>query len=118
MTVEDADLILQIDKLDEKLEEKIDEVQLVIREKRKIINRVRDYNLRRDLLSRMSHSLRTPLNSIIGFSDLLLEGIFGGLDVKQKEILEDIKESADALFRNVVDLIETHEITFSKYKKE
>ena len=38
----------------------------------------------------MSHELRTPLNAIIGFSEVLLERMFGELNDKQDEYLQDI----------------------------
>nr|WP_292466205.1 histidine kinase dimerization/phospho-acceptor domain-containing protein [Methanolobus sp.] len=39
-----------------------------------------------EFIANMSHELRTPLNSIIGFSDVLLEQMFGELNNKQKKI--------------------------------
>ena len=33
----------------------------------------------------MSHELRTPLNAVIGFSDVLLDRLFGDLTPKQEE---------------------------------
>ncbi len=48
----------------------------------------------------MSHELRTPLNAIIGFSDVLIEEIFGPLgNKKQREYLGNIKESGADLLR-------------------
>jgi len=55
----------------------------------------------------LSHDLRGPLNSILGFSELLLEGIEGPLTEMQMEDIAAINESAKNLLRlinNVVDL--------------
>ena len=61
-------------------------------------------------LSSMSHELRTPLNSIIGFSDLLGEELFGGLNAKQHEYIKDIKTSGKQLLELINDLLDTARI--------
>jgi GAF domain-containing protein len=43
-----------------------------------------------EFLANMSHELRTPLNAIIGFSEVLAEGMFGEINEKQTEYLNDI----------------------------
>ena len=46
-----------------------------------------------EFLANMSHELRTPLNAIIGFSEVLLERLFGELNEKQEDYLKDIHSS-------------------------
>ena len=46
-----------------------------------------------EFLASMSHELRTPLNAVIGFSEVLLDRLFGELNAKQEEYLEDIRGS-------------------------
>src|SRR4029453_8322994 len=43
-----------------------------------------------EFLASMSHELRTPLNAVIGFSEVLLERMFGDLNDRQDEYLRDI----------------------------
>ena len=43
-----------------------------------------------EFLANMSHELRTPLNAIIGFSEVLIDRIFGDLNAKQTDYLQDI----------------------------
>ncbi len=60
-----------------------------------------------EFLSNMSHELRTPLNAIIGFSEVLLQRLFGDLNEKQADYLQDILESGKhqlALVNDVLDL--------------
>ena len=52
-----------------------------------------------EFLANMSHELRTPLNAIIGFSQVLRERMFGDLNEKQEEYLDDILASGHHLLR-------------------
>jgi signal transduction histidine kinase len=62
--------------------------------------------LQRELLASMSHDLRTPLNGIIGFAELLHDGKVGALSATQKEYLGDILASAQNLCQIVDGLLE------------
>ncbi|HEU5000139.1 MAG TPA: response regulator, partial [Lapillicoccus sp.] len=60
-----------------------------------------------EFLASMSHELRTPLNAVIGFSDVLLERMFGDLNEKQEDYLRDIRDAGRhllALLNDVLDL--------------
>jgi signal transduction histidine kinase len=60
-----------------------------------------------EFLANMSHELRTPLNAISGFSQVLRKGIFGAVNEKQAEYLDDILASArhlQSLIDDVLDL--------------
>jgi signal transduction histidine kinase len=60
-----------------------------------------------DFLASMSHELRTPLNAVIGFSEVLLERLFGELNERQDEYLRDILSSGKhllALLNEILDL--------------
>jgi signal transduction histidine kinase/ActR/RegA family two-component response regulator len=60
-----------------------------------------------EFLASMSHELRTPLNAVIGFSEVLLERMFGELNERQEDYLKDILGSGRhllALLNDILDL--------------
>ncbi|MCY7321829.1 MAG: MASE1 domain-containing protein [Phormidesmis sp. CAN_BIN36] len=57
-------------------------------------------------LANMSHELRTPLTSILGFSNVLLQQLFGSLTPKQKQYLETISDSGEHLLTLVNDILD------------
>jgi len=59
-----------------------------------------------EFLSNMSHELRTPLNAIIGFSEVLLERMFGGMNEKQEDYLKDIHSSGQHLLSLINDILD------------
>jgi signal transduction histidine kinase len=54
----------------------------------------------------MSHELRTPLNAIIGFSEVLIERMFGELNDKQDDYLKDILGSGRHLLMLINDILD------------
>ena len=60
-----------------------------------------------DFLATMSHELRTPLGAIIGYNDLLADGILGPINDVQKQHLARLRNSATHLL-GVIDEILTH----------
>jgi signal transduction histidine kinase len=58
----------------------------------------------------MSHELRTPLNAVIGFSEVLLERIFGELNEKQDDYLKDIHSSGKHLLSLINDILDLSKI--------
>src|SRR5262249_47576491 len=63
-----------------------------------------------EFLASMSHELRTPLNAIIGFSDVLLQGLFGETNEKQTDYLRDILSSGQHLLSLINDILDLSKI--------
>jgi signal transduction histidine kinase len=63
-----------------------------------------------EFLANMSHELRTPLNAIIGFSEVLLERMFGDLNDKQEEYLQDIFGSGKHLLSLINDILDLSKV--------
>jgi signal transduction histidine kinase len=63
-----------------------------------------------EFLANMSHELRTPLNAIIGFSEVLIERMFGELNDKQDDYLKDIHTSGKHLLSLINDILDLSKI--------
>ena len=63
-----------------------------------------------EFLANMSHELRTPLNAVIGFSEVLLQRMFGALNEKQDEYLKDIYASGQHLLSLINDILDLSKI--------
>lgn len=63
-------------------------------------------NSKSDFLAKMSHELRTPLNAIIGFSEVLAAKLFGDLNSKQLNYVNNIFKSGVHLLDLINDILD------------
>jgi signal transduction histidine kinase len=63
-----------------------------------------------EFLANMSHELRTPLNAIIGFSEALGERMFGEMNAKQSEYVDDIHTSGKHLLSLINDILDLSKV--------
>jgi signal transduction histidine kinase len=97
------ELSLENDRLRKKIAEKnksLDDLRNVY-ESLEMTNRVKS-----NFIANMSHELRNPLNSILGFSQVLLEKYFGPLNEKQESYVKDIHESGRDLLALINDILD------------
>jgi signal transduction histidine kinase len=66
----------------------------------------------------MSHELRTPLNAIVGFSQVLKQKLFGEVNDKQDEYLDDILSSADHLLSLINDILDLSKVEAGQVELE
>jgi signal transduction histidine kinase len=70
--------------------------------------------LKTKFLSNMSHEFRTPLNSILALSRLLLDRIDGDLSAEQERQVGYIRRSAESLLELVNDLLDLAKVEAGK----
>jgi two-component system, NtrC family, sensor kinase len=71
-----------------------------------------------EFLANMSHELRTPLNAILGFSQVLREQLFGEVNEKQAEYLDDILTSANHLLALINDILDLSKVEAGQVELE
>ncbi len=72
--------------------------------------------VKNEFLANISHELRTPLNSILGFSDILSAQLYGNLNSKQEEYINDIKVSATHLLGMINEVLDMSKIEANAMK--
>ncbi|MCX8027436.1 MAG: response regulator [Thermodesulfovibrionales bacterium] len=108
--LEERNLELQIlnTHLEEKVLERTRELQIANKELE------RSNKLKSQFIATMSHELRTPLNSILGFSELLLDELFGTLNEKQKRYVNNIHNSGTHLLQLINNILDIAKIESGK----
>ena len=82
------------------------------------MDKLRELNLRIEaastaksqFLANMSHEFRTPLNAIIGFTEVLQDRIPGELNADQAEYLGDIHDAGQLLLRLINDVLDLSKV--------
>lgn len=67
-----------------------------------------------DLLARISHEVRTPLNAIIGFAEVMIAERFGALGERYVEYMKDIRSSGERVIAIINDLLDLSRIETGK----
>jgi PAS domain S-box-containing protein len=84
-----------------------------LREARRLTERAA--NAKADVLARISHEVRTPLNAIIGFSEVMIGERFGTLgNERYLEYMKDIRASGERVIAIINDLLDLSRIETGK----
>ena len=98
-------------KLEEEVEVRTNELAEALEKQKLYLDQIiKSSQFKTEFLGTMSHELRTPLNAIIGFTDLLLEGVYGNLNIEQLEFIKDIKSSAEHQFDMISHILDISKI--------
>jgi signal transduction histidine kinase len=68
--------------------------------------RARDREQRAHFLSCMSHEMRTPLNAVVGYTSMLLQGMAGPVSSDQERMLARVDENGRRLLSLVNDVLD------------
>jgi PAS domain S-box-containing protein len=63
-----------------------------------------------EFLANMSHELRTPLNAILGYTELILDNIYGDVPDKIREVLERLDKNGRHLLNLINDVLDLSKI--------
>jgi signal transduction histidine kinase len=63
-----------------------------------------------EFLANTSHELRTPLNAILGYTELVLDGIYGEVPEKIREVLERVQNNGRHLLGLINDVLDLSKI--------
>ncbi len=68
-----------------------------------------------EFLANMSHELRTPLNAILGYTELLLDKVYGDLSDNIEEILQRIGQNGSHLLSLINDILDLSKIEAGQF---
>lgn len=69
-----------------------------------------------EFLANMSHELRTPLNAILGFTELIMDNIYGDVPDKIKDVLERVEKNGRHLLNLINDVLDLSKIEAGRLK--
>ena len=97
--------------LEQKVEERTRELATALRELDEKSHELEAASQHKsEFLANMSHELRTPLNAVVGFSQVLRDGMFGDVNEKQAEYLDDILSSGNHLLSLINDILDLSKV--------
>ncbi len=94
--------------LEEKVSQRTSELQAANQEL------ARANKLKSEFLANVSHELRTPLSAIIGFSQILLDGIDGPVTEEQQQDISQVNKSGQSLLALINQILDLSKIEAGK----
>jgi len=117
--VEKSRLYEQVKRHSEELREKVEEATAELAEQNELLRRQalaleQASAMKSQFLANVSHELRTPLNAILGYTQLMIEGVWGELNETQQERQGRVDANARHLLSVINDLLDIARIESGK----
>jgi signal transduction histidine kinase len=106
--IENAGLYEDVRRHAEELEDKVEARTRELQEANRSLEIASQH--KSQFLANMSHELRTPLNAILGYTELIVDGIYGDVPPKIDEILQRVQQSGRHLLGLINDVLDLSKI--------
>lgn len=105
--------IEEIRELNENLKQKVDAATKELKESNRQLQKLDE--AKNDFISMASHQLRTPLTSIKGYLDMILQGDLGEISPTQRAVLEEAFSSSERMVRLISDFLNVSRLQTGKF---
>lgn len=113
--IEKTTLCEQLERASSELEEKVREATTELIQQNELLRRQhleleQASELKSQFLANMSHEFRTPLNAILGYTSMLLQGVGGEMSAQQKRMLSRVDSNSRHLLSIINDILDISRI--------
>lgn len=116
VAIQNALSVHEVKKLNATLQQRVDEATSELRQSNAKLQKLDE--AKDEFISMASHQLRTPLTSVKGYIDMVLEGDAGEITAQQKKLLSESFESSERMVHLINDFLNVSRIQTGKFMLE